>query len=202
MPAWESEFPNLGKWIKSSERTDRYNCAAFAAGEDHHKWDPFPPGLHYWPPGVERSYFTPKFIEAYGTKGYEACADGSLEAGWEKIVLYTNAYGGVLHVARQLPDGAWTSKMGNEEDIIHGSPSNLGGGGYGQPTQFMRRPAKNEDKVEDKKEEQQSTQPDSSSSGAEGAKKGIPRASAENFMHREDFTSLVNAAAQKQQPDD
>jgi len=138
MPLWEAHFPQLGKWIKSSERTDSYNCAAFAAGEDTQKWDPYPPGVHFWPSGLNRGYSVQHFVEAYRTIGYDSCADGMLDPYFEKIVLYTNNYGGVEHVARQLSDGSWTSKMGDEEDIIHENPQALSGG-YGHPTVYMQR---------------------------------------------------------------
>jgi hypothetical protein len=138
MPYWETEFPHLGSWTKSSERSDQYNCAAFAAGDQSQKWDPFPPGLHYWPVNFARSYASDVWVRVYATIGYSVCADGELEDSYEKIVIYTNAYGGVEHVARQLPDGRWTSKIGDEEDIIHESPQSLSVG-YGQPTIFMRR---------------------------------------------------------------
>jgi hypothetical protein len=138
MPAWEQHFPNLGRWLKTSERDPDYNCAAFAAGEQQQRWDPFPPGVYYWPSGVNRSYQIADFIEAYKTRGYSVCADGSLKTDREKIVIYTNQYGSVEHVARQLSDGRWTSKIGDEEDIVHETPESLSVG-YGTPTLYMQR---------------------------------------------------------------
>jgi hypothetical protein len=139
IPQWVALFPQLGSWIKSSERTDQYNCAAFAAGDETQKWDPFPPGLYFWPPNVPRDYSASVFVLAYSTIGYAVCADDSVDPRYEKIALYTNAHGGVLHVARQLPDGRWTSKLGDEEDIIHAAPQSLASQEYGQPTVFLRR---------------------------------------------------------------
>jgi hypothetical protein len=135
---WEQHFPNLGDWQETSPATETYNCFAFAAGENSRNWDPFPPGMYYWPPNVPRSYNTDAYVQAYRTIGYEPCTDGSLEPQHQKIVMYTNEYGGVEHVARQLPDGKWTSKLGVEEDIVHETPQSLSVG-YGQPTHFMRR---------------------------------------------------------------
>jgi hypothetical protein len=80
--------------------------------------------------------------------------------------------------------------MGAEEDIAHESPESLRGG-YGNPTHYMKKtiPTKTTDAV-----------------GAVGAADAAlsepqpkPRGAA-NLQHREDFTSLVNAAAQKQKP--
>jgi len=62
-----------------------------------------------------------------------------LEPGVEKVALY-----GVsifyTHVARQLPTGTWTSKLGAAEDIKHETPEDVAGGAYGQVVQFMKRP--------------------------------------------------------------
>jgi hypothetical protein len=138
MPSWESEFPHLGKWAETSPRDNKYNCAAFAARDEKQKWDPLPPNLHYWPKNIPRSYAIDSFIQAYATIGFEICADGSLDPECEKIVIYANEYGGVEHVARQLKNGKWTSKMGDEEDIVHDTPHNLSVG-YGQPVCYMGR---------------------------------------------------------------
>jgi hypothetical protein len=139
---WEQYFPNLGNWTETSPVTRSYNCAAFAAGDTDVRWEPFPPGQYYWPQRVRRSYEVSAFVEAYKTHGFEVCADGSQESGYEKIVIYANEYGGAEHVSRQIAGGKWTSKMGDEEDIVHDTPESLGGGDYGQPLQYMRRPLK------------------------------------------------------------
>jgi hypothetical protein len=75
---------------------------------------------------------------AFLALGYEACADGALEAGFEKVALYGSeqAY---THAARQLPSGKWTSKLGAAEDIEHDTPEDVAGGLYGPLARFMRR---------------------------------------------------------------
>jgi len=81
------------------------------------------------------------FVEAYGTIGFEECADGSLEAGFEKIALYGTA-DGPKHAARQLSDGSWTSKLGPFEDITHQTLESLHDHGltpYGHVVAFLRR---------------------------------------------------------------
>src|SRR5271156_4387291 len=123
--AWEACFPNLGNWTESSKPTTDYNCYAFAVGEEERRWDPFPPGVDYWPDNVKRSYELDSFIRAFGTEGFRQCADESFEDGIEKIAIYVNQFGGVEHAARQEPDGRWKSKLGDEEDIFHDSPVSL-----------------------------------------------------------------------------
>jgi hypothetical protein len=78
------------------------------------------------------------FVAAFGTLGYEPCADGTLEDGFEKIAIYRSP-SGIQHAARQLSTGRWTSKLGGLEDIEHGSPAELEGAEYGQVVQYLRR---------------------------------------------------------------
>jgi hypothetical protein len=79
------------------------------------------------------------FIHAFATLGYEACDDHSLEAGFEKVAIYTGPAGIPRHMARQLKSGVWTSKCGGLEDIIH-ALEGLKGEAYGRVTQILRRP--------------------------------------------------------------
>lgn len=70
--------------------------------------------------------------------GFSECSDASKLAGVEKIAIYTdNSL--PLHLARQLKDGRWASKLGPLIDVIHTTPEALGGGEYGNPTLFMAR---------------------------------------------------------------
>ena len=136
---WELCFPQIGSWVCHSPRTRRYNCYAFAAGDDTRRWEPDPYNQYYWPSGVIRDYTLDAFIEAYRTIGYELCPDGSLDSACEKIVMYVGSRGIVEHVARQGPDGRWISKLGEEEDIIHRTPDSLTSADYGRPVCFMAR---------------------------------------------------------------
>lgn len=69
---------------------------------------------------------------------FELCTDAAYEDGYEKIAIY--AQGNVpKHVARQLPDGIWTSKLGSDEDIYHNTLDVLEGGDYGDVVQLMKR---------------------------------------------------------------
>ena len=86
------------------------------------------------------------FVLAYETLGYEACADGKYEKGFEKIVIYSRN-GQPTHAARlQSDSGLWTSKLGGEIDVEHDSPEALIREipvllrQYGDPIQFMKRP--------------------------------------------------------------
>ena len=92
----------------------------------------------YWPKDAPREVKLQAFIAAYAGLGYEVCSSGDLEPGFEKIALYAKPAGTPAHAARQLPNGKWTSKLGDEEDIEHDLPG-LECTRYGEVRQFMRR---------------------------------------------------------------
>jgi hypothetical protein len=124
----------------TSPRNKLYNCIAWAVDDDEHWWQPgnFPSG-YYWPEGVPNEVTLEAFEAAYKRVGYRTCADGELEDGYEKVVLYTKD-GLPSHAAKQLPNGRWTSKCGKLEDIEHATPQSVGGAdGYGEPVMYMRR---------------------------------------------------------------
>jgi hypothetical protein len=136
---WEPAFPHLGAWACKSPATRKYNCYAFAAGDKAQRWEPDPGLLYYWPAGVVRNYSISAFIAAYQTIYYQLCVDGLPDLLYEKICIYATADGIVRHVARQIFDGRWISKLGHEEDIIHQTPESLRSAVYGQPVNFMKR---------------------------------------------------------------
>jgi hypothetical protein len=188
---WEKEFPNLGNWICSSKATTDYNCTAFAVGDETRRWEPYG---YYWPAGLPQDYSTDTLIEAYKKEGFEVCDDGAPVEGREKIVIYTKKPGVWEHVARQEPDGRWKSKLGDWEDIIHEHPESLICADYGTPEIFMER-ARSPKPAEVK--EAESLTPSASSGESPD-----PQADVSNPSHREDFNSLLNAAARKREPKD
>jgi hypothetical protein len=144
----EAWFPNLKRseyWV-TSEETPNYNCIAHAAGKNDNWWWPDDPPA-FWPDGLVKTESVQAFVEAYSTVGFVLCEDMNhhLEPGFEKIAIYVDANGIPSHAARQLPDGAWTSKLGEWEDIRHASleaveDANGLGLGYGKVTCIMKRP--------------------------------------------------------------
>lgn len=140
-PQEESRYPNLAAtgYEKTSNRDPRYNCVAWAAGwETHRWWEPFPKSGQYWPTGVPEGSHVENYMRAFATVGYEPCADGKMEAGFEKIVLYQNYFGLFGHVAKQLPNGKWASKLGAGKDIVHNSVEAFNGTHW-TPSRYMRR---------------------------------------------------------------
>jgi hypothetical protein len=133
-------FPKLQAcgYRRTSPPTHDYNCIAWAAGDSAKWWEPDPYNLMYWPDGVPRQSTLSSYIAAYASIGYKVCPDGSAEADFEKIALYT-VNGIPKHAARQLLDGSWSSKLGPLDDIAH-TLEGIESPQYGTATVFMRRP--------------------------------------------------------------
>lgn len=124
LPEILSVFPGLvaSDMAVTSLPTRRYNCIAWAAGDDRHWWEPLPDPFDssaHWPLGVARTVRLESYEEAFRTLGYERAANDSLELGIEKVALFVDANGIPKHAARQLGSGSWTSKLGPMEDIRH-----------------------------------------------------------------------------------
>jgi hypothetical protein len=138
----ERDFPNLaacGYKLTSSDTID-YNCVAWAAEDSQNWWWPDAQYIHYWPPNVKREETLEAFQAAYQTLGYEMTQDDNLEEGFQKIAIYTDSNKIPKHVARQLPNGKWTSKLGQDEDIEHDNLQGLAGNpGYGEVACIMKR---------------------------------------------------------------
>ncbi|MFM5979047.1 MAG: hypothetical protein ACKO9I_00565, partial [Sphaerospermopsis kisseleviana] len=80
-------------------------------------------------------------VVAFKTIGYEICENDVLETGFQKIAIYANSNKIPTHIARQLPDGKWTSKLGQDEDIEHNNLQGLTGNpGYGEVAFLMKKP--------------------------------------------------------------
>jgi hypothetical protein len=140
-------FPGLGQdALETSPRDHRYNCIAWAGGSSTHHWWPvaFPTNGAYWPLPLDQAEESIQgFVAAFRVLGYEICASGDLEPNYEKVALYVDGQKVPTHMARQLPSGNWTSKMGTQlEDIQHATPEEIGGANsaYGNVELFMSRP--------------------------------------------------------------
>lgn len=137
----ERVFPNLqpGRYRITSPRSSEYNCIAWAARQDDAWWWPDPYGEYFWPDNVPRDETLAAFAAAYATIGFAPCQGPELEPGLEKIAIF--ARGGVpTHAARQLPNGFWTSKLGEEVDIEHEEFAGVAGPDYGNAVLFLSRP--------------------------------------------------------------
>jgi hypothetical protein len=71
--------------------------------------------------------------------GYNVRDDDRLEVGCQRVALYADNFGNRTHAARQLPNGWWTSKLGEAVDILHRSPHAVVSDGYGEVRAIMNR---------------------------------------------------------------
>lgn len=134
----KTRYPRLkeGTFQITSPATDAYNCVAWAAGDDSTYWAVDPWGIFHWPvdPGEDT---LEGWVHAFSKLGYVRCEDAALAEGLEKIAIYGTATG-PLHIARQLPSGRWTSKLGRSEDIEH-EVEGLVGDAYGEVLAYLCR---------------------------------------------------------------
>lgn len=132
-------FPHIEAegFEQTSPPTMEYNCIAWAADEDFRWW--WPDGNSYWPENIDITVTPKAFIAAYATLGYQECDDGLIESGFEKVAIYCNQSGTPTHASKQLPDGRWTSKLGEAMDITHTTLKALEYGEYGYALVFLKR---------------------------------------------------------------
>lgn len=137
----EIAFPELVRtgYAVTSPSTLKYNCIAWAAGEDDRWWWPDAVEVSYWPAGVPREVSIPAFVAAFATIGFAPSPDPNLEPGVLKIAIYARS-GIPTHASRQLPNGSWTSKLGESEDIEH-AIAGLVGPVYGDVAMVLAKPS-------------------------------------------------------------
>jgi hypothetical protein len=135
----QARFPNLrgGGYNVTSEDTCGYNCIAWAADDTDNWW--WPSIDSYWPNDALDDTIDVFELAFMDELGYEPCRSGELEPGYEKVAIY--AIGGrTKHMARQLENGTWTSKLGEGWDIEHFTLEGVETNDYGKVVKFMRRP--------------------------------------------------------------
>lgn len=135
-----SRFPGLAQshFRFTSPPDPSYNCLAFAANETRRCWHPSAFAGLYWPGGPADDTLQ-TWIAAFAQLGYRVTDVVDLETGIEKLAIYADP-DFPLHVARQLPNGYWTSKLGPKEDIEH-ELEGLAGTEYGRVVAILARRA-------------------------------------------------------------
>lgn len=136
-------FPALkgGKGYRdTSGPTIEYNCLAWALGIDWIRYDPEPKCAgYYWFPGVEREWSVKAIRKIFEQHGYSVCDSYDFEEGYEKVVFYIDDDGNPEHLARQLSNGKWTSKIGDLNDIEHDTLDSIVNDDYGKPGLVLKR---------------------------------------------------------------
>lgn len=108
----EQTFPKLrsGGYRISGPATNRYNCIAWAAGEQDAWWQGNLTDAS-WPEGIPADGTVRSLVALFQSLGYRPCASAELEGDFEKVAIYGNGTE-YTHAARQLVDGRWASKLG------------------------------------------------------------------------------------------
>ncbi|HAI76621.1 MAG TPA: hypothetical protein DCM08_10270 [Microscillaceae bacterium] len=132
------EFPHTEKepFEITSPETDQYNCLAWAMHDSQRWWDTADDD--FWIE-ANRDNLLQTVIEVCQKLGFQVCEDEQLEEGYEKIALFSNDKQYCAHVARQLNNGKWTSKLGQSFDVIH-SIFAIENGIYGNAAIFLKKP--------------------------------------------------------------
>ncbi len=109
--------------VITSPENQSYNCVSWAANTDPRNmfWWPEPNVDYYWPEGIERRVRLSAFIKLFASLGYTNTDDDCFEPECIKVAIYVKGLEYPTHVARQLENGKWTSKLGFFEDIEHTS---------------------------------------------------------------------------------
>jgi len=133
------DFPGLRNhpFTVTSPATEDYNCFTYAVGRTE-VWA-WPEESSHWLTGVPREDTVASIVAGLRQFGYEPCETGDFEAGIEKVCVYA-INGNPQHVARQLPSGEWTSKLGRGVDITHPLAA-LESNSFGKPVAFLKRPS-------------------------------------------------------------
>lgn len=136
-----SHFSNLAddpNFIITSERTNVYNCIAWAMGMtdwwvDHN----ITISGHWWPETAICTNSKDALISAFEALGFVLADSPMLEDGYDKVVLYGRGTSWT-HAARIVADGVEHSKFGTGWDGTHSSKM-FHHTIYGDAYAFMKR---------------------------------------------------------------
>ncbi len=142
-------FPNLSQdkdFKVTSKSTPNYNCIAWAC-KFNERWIQPPylgkPNLDcvvWWPPEVPQGLHIDSLISLFEHHGYSICKTDEHEDGFRKVALYINEQSKEwTHASRELSNGCWTSKLGEFNDIQHGSPYSIENDDYGKVYCIMKK---------------------------------------------------------------
>lgn len=144
----QMRFPKLhpDNWQPFSKANPRYNCVAFANGDERHWWEAGQYGKrYYWPLKIRHQNTLESWVELFMADGYEPIASREHEPGFEKVAIFVSLDDMLpSHVAKS--DGYfWKSKLGKGQDIRHKSLDILEGDQqdeYGIVECVLGRPAR------------------------------------------------------------
>src|SRR5437773_3511366 len=134
----EEEFPALrhSNYRIASQTNYNYNCLAWALNDTNHWWDKSE-GC-FWPFQEVPDDTIEGWIRIFEIHGFIRTESKEFEPGFEKVAVFAKLRE-PEHVARQMPSGYWTSKLGLGCDIEHETLESLEGESYGTVSCILRR---------------------------------------------------------------
>lgn len=134
--AIEEHFPNLineQNFEIKSLLTEDYNCIAWVQEIDD-DW------IQIVEPDGKLVFAAKRYLDYFKNLGYVETPNKELESGVSKIAIYIDtSTDRFKHVAKQMEDGRWKSKLGDWEDIEHDVAETLIGKSYGDKIIYLLR---------------------------------------------------------------
>ncbi|MBI4648181.1 MAG: hypothetical protein HY738_16760 [Bacteroidia bacterium] len=134
----DKNFPNSfdAQFEISSPKTCKYNCLAWAMNDNTKWWDY--EDDYYWVAGIEKNGKLKTFIKLLECFNYKKTNTASYESGYDKIALFSKDKIECTHLAKQLKEEIWTSKLGSSYDVLH-TLKGIENGIYGDVKIIMKR---------------------------------------------------------------
>lgn len=140
-----SGFNNLNSSQIVGSHNRIYNCIGWAFGDDKRWW--WPSYSDFWPEKClvedDDGYIDElaSFNSLFETVDAEKTTNDKPEEGYVKLATY-KVHKNITHMARLLPDGKWTSKMGGCAKIVNDNCKDLTDGTYGNIIEIIKIPTK------------------------------------------------------------
>jgi len=134
----EKSFPNSYKEpfeITSSETPD-YNCLAWALN-DNSKWYESDDD-YFWFNDIARDNLLTTIQKIFENLGFHQTNFAKYQIDYERIALFSIDNNECSHLARQIDEDKWTSKLGSSYDVNH-SIKSIENGIYGNAVIFLER---------------------------------------------------------------
>jgi len=134
-------WPNLtdDQFEYKSDVDPKYNCVAWVLGITNRFIDP--DSELTWPVELEKNYSIETYVSYFKKQGFRICSDDKYDDNIIKIALYADEHGDFAHVAIQVNEKIWWSKMGRLDDIQHKTLNSLAAtkqcGDYGNVYAYM-----------------------------------------------------------------
>jgi len=130
-----SHFPNLKRnnnFTFTSVSTEDYNCVAWI-NDILDEW------VQFYDANGNYDFSLDRYIKYFESYGYLINDNSDKQEGFTKIAISFDKDKNFKHVCKQLPNGEWSSKLGDWEDIKHNNPIDLLGRSYGVDVLFMMK---------------------------------------------------------------